>query len=226
MPHPLRRAADSKTETYINTPTQIAQILLECFDKSALALFRRYLDHHPQVRKWIIAADFALHDKDRPLDCFAFTILPYDAWPAEIEKDVAQALPKDLKKSKALDEAGVDWLRDRRRFHVMITVNKDRMPFSNGPGTDPLAIAREHIDKTLAQAAAVGSPDETIMRRCRFWRVPTFGDCSPTTGTTKWPTYSIETAANTRWATTYRPRRASMTACAGWRARAGFRGPK
>ena len=164
MPHSLRRAADSKTETYINTPTQIAQILLECFDKSALALFRRYLDHHPQVRKWIIAADFALHDKDRPLDCFAFTILPYDAWPAEIEKDVAQALPKDLKKSKALDEAGVDWLRDRRRFHVMITVNKDRMPFSNGPGTDPLAIAREHIDKRLAQAAAVGSPDETIKR--------------------------------------------------------------
>jgi hypothetical protein len=85
MPHSLRIAADSKTEAYINTPTQIAQILLESFDKSALALFRRYLDQHPQVRKWIIA-DFALHGKNRPLDCFAFTILPYDAWPAEIEK--------------------------------------------------------------------------------------------------------------------------------------------
>jgi hypothetical protein len=41
-------------EAYIDTPTQIAQILLECFDKSALALFRRYLNHHPQVRKWIM----------------------------------------------------------------------------------------------------------------------------------------------------------------------------
>jgi hypothetical protein len=146
MPHSLRIAADSKTEAYINTPTQIAQILLESFDKSALALFRRYLDQHPQVRKWIIA-DFALHGKNRPLDCFAFTILPYDAWPAEIEKDVAQALPKDLKKSKTRDEAGVDWLRDRHRFHVMITVNKDRNPFSNGSGTDPLAIARKLAPK-------------------------------------------------------------------------------
>jgi hypothetical protein len=58
MPHSLRIAG--KTKAYINTPTQIAQILLESFDKSALALFRRYLDHHPQVRKWIIAADFAM----------------------------------------------------------------------------------------------------------------------------------------------------------------------
>jgi hypothetical protein len=90
--------------------------------------------------------------------------VPYDAWPAEIKREVALALPKDLKKSKALDEAGVDWLRDRRRFHVMITVNKDRMPFSNGPGTDPLAIAREHIDKTLAQAAALGAKADTIKR--------------------------------------------------------------
>jgi len=110
----------------------------------------------------IIAADFALHDKNRPMDCFAFTILPSDAWPADIEKDVGQALPKDLKKSKALDEAGAEWLRDQRRFHVMITVNKDRIPFSNGPGTDPRQVAREHIDKTLAQAAAHGIDPNTI----------------------------------------------------------------
>lgn len=162
--HPLRKQIDRKTEAGIYTPTQIAKILLECFDKSALALFCNYLSHHSQVRKWIIAADFALHDKARPLDCFAFTILPYDEWPAEIKKDVAQALPKDLKKSKALDEAGVEWLRDRRRFHVMITVNKDRMPFSNGPGTNPREVAREQIDKTLALAAVQGTKGDTIRR--------------------------------------------------------------
>jgi hypothetical protein len=72
------------------------------------------------------------------MDCFSFTILPYDAWPAELEKDVAEALPKGLKKTKTLDEEGVEWLRNPRRFHIMITVNKDHVPFSNGPGTDHL----------------------------------------------------------------------------------------
>lgn len=131
---------------------------------SALALFRVYIARHPHVRKWIIAADFALHDKNRPMDCFAFTILPYDEWPAEIEKDVANALPKDLKKSKTLDSNGADWLRDDRRFHVMITVNRDRVPFSNGPGTNPLEVAREHIRLTLAQATAANLKDDTTKR--------------------------------------------------------------
>ena len=98
------------------------------------------------------------------MDCFSFTILPYDAWPADLEKDVAEALPKDLKKSKALDEEGMEWLRDPRRFHIMITVNKDRVPFSNGPGTDHLAIAREHINKTITEAVAQGVKPDTIKR--------------------------------------------------------------
>lgn len=53
---------------------------------------------------------------------------------------------------------------ETRRFHIMITVNKDRVPFSNGPGTDPLAIAREHIDKTIAEVAAQGVKPDTIKR--------------------------------------------------------------
>jgi hypothetical protein len=70
----------------------------------------------------------------------------------------------DLKKSKTLDEEGVEWLRDPRRFHIMITVNKDRVPFSNGPGTHHLAIAREHINKTTTEAMAQGVRPDTINR--------------------------------------------------------------
>jgi hypothetical protein len=72
-------------------------------------MFRVFLEHHPDIRKWMIAADFSLHNKERPLECYAFTILPYDAWPHEIELD-ASALPKDLKKSKSLDEGAIEWL--------------------------------------------------------------------------------------------------------------------
>ncbi|MBX9841880.1 MAG: hypothetical protein K2Z80_08760 [Xanthobacteraceae bacterium] len=111
----------------------------------------------------MIAADFSLHN-NRPLDCFAFTILPYDAWPAEIEQDVAQALPKDLKDAKRLDDEAMEWLRDPRRFHIAITVNPAPAVFSNGPGISPLAVAREHIAITLDQAVQVGASEDVIRR--------------------------------------------------------------
>jgi hypothetical protein len=65
-------------------------------DKGAIVNLRRFLTRHAGVQKWIVAADFSL-GKNRPLGCFAFTIIPYDAWPWEIERDAVSALAKDLK---------------------------------------------------------------------------------------------------------------------------------
>ena len=45
------------------------------------------------------------------------------------------------------------WLRDNRRFHFVITVPPDRSVFTGGTG-GKLAQARDHIQKTLAQAEA------------------------------------------------------------------------
>lgn len=144
-------------------PEQVARFFLQTFDGSAINLFRRFMGKHSQVRKWIIAADFSQHN-DRPFDCFSFTIIPYDAWPAEIEHDVKQALPKDLKKSKDLDDEAIAWLRDPRRFHVAITLNDHPAVFWNGPGSVPLAIAREYIAKTLSNAIEAGASPDVIDR--------------------------------------------------------------
>jgi hypothetical protein len=109
----------------------------------------------------MIAADFSQHN-NRPFDCFAFTVIPYDAWPAEIERDVNEALPKDLKKSKDLDDEAIEWLRDPHRFHIAITVHDRPAVFWNGPGSVPLTIAREYIANTLTNAVNAGAPQETI----------------------------------------------------------------
>jgi hypothetical protein len=164
----LRKPAGSfgsyfHTEIAIHPPEEVAKRFLECFDGSAIELFRRFIARHSEVRKWIIAADFSQHN-DRPFDCFAFTIIPCDAWPAEIERDVKQALPKDLKKSKDLNDEAIEWLRDPRRFHVAITVNDRPAVFWNGPGSVPLAIAREFIAITLANAVQASMPEETLAR--------------------------------------------------------------
>jgi hypothetical protein len=137
-------------EAAIYSPNEIAKCFFECFDSSAIQTFRAFIKRHPHVRKWMICADFSLHNKKRPLDCFAFTIVPYDAWPNEIEKD-ASALPKDLKKSKSLDEKAIEWLREPRRFHLAITVNANPAIFSSGPSSKALTIAREYIEKTACR---------------------------------------------------------------------------
>jgi hypothetical protein len=151
-------------EAVIYSTNAIAKIFLECFDGGAVHLFRSFVKRHPHVRKWIIAADFSLHNKDRPFDCFAFTIIPCDAWLTDIERDVAAALPRDLKKSKTLDEGAIQWLRDPRRFHIAITVNDRPAVFSNGRGSVALTVVREHIAKSLDQAASGGVSGETIKR--------------------------------------------------------------
>src|SRR5271165_2846905 len=131
------------------SPIELARCFFDTFDKSSVALFRRYLAKNPAITKWMIAADFSLHEPSRPLDCMAFTIVPYDAEFHEIGSDVAAALPKDLKKSRDLSPGGAAWLRDTRRLHVVITMKKERLIFYNGTGSDARLVAREHIGKTI-----------------------------------------------------------------------------
>jgi hypothetical protein len=128
---------------------QIAKLFFECLDKAAIDKFRTFMARHLGVKKWIIAADFSL-GKERPLGCFAFTVVPYDAWPWELERDAIQHLAKDLKESKSVPQSAIGWLRDNRRFHFAVTVKHKRSVFVGG--TDgKRAAAREFVAKTLAQ---------------------------------------------------------------------------
>src|SRR5271168_1720565 len=93
----------------------------------------------------------------------AFTIVPYDAEFHEISSDVAASLPKDLKKSGE----GAAWLRDSRRFHVIITMKKERLIFYNGIGSDARLVAREHIGKTIE---VLTEKDAEALRRFKSLR--------------------------------------------------------
>jgi hypothetical protein len=150
------------------SPIIMAKLFLETFDGSAVAMFRQYLARNPGVTKWMIAADFALHDPQRPMDCMSFTVLPYDASPDDINSDVTAVLPRDLKRSKELPTNAAAWLRDCRRFHVIITMNRERRVFYNGAGIDARTVAREHIELTLS--SLVGSSDQKVIGRFKSLR--------------------------------------------------------
>lgn len=134
----------------MHSQVKVAELFLNTFDGSAAEDFRSYLSGHPQVTKWMIAADFSLHDPERPMDCMAFTFIPYDAEFDELKADVHAALPKDLKKTKALSSEAAAWLREKRRFHVPITLSKLRQVFYNDAQSDSLRVAREHIEFTIS----------------------------------------------------------------------------
>ena len=160
----MKFVAPHAKEASIFCTTDIARILFECVDKGAIDNFRRFLARHANVRKWVVAADFSL-GKDRPLGCFAFTIIPYDAWPWNIERDIVAALANDLKDSKSVPENGIQWLRDNRRFHFAITVRPTRSVFVGGTGTK-LAQAREYVARTIEYAEAnPGNVKASTMRR-------------------------------------------------------------
>jgi hypothetical protein len=150
------------------TPVDFARAFLETFDGSAVNLFQKYLRRNSGVVKWMIAADFSLSDPRRSHDCFAFTFWPYDDTLDQIAADTVAALPKDLKKSKSLTPEAVAWLRDARRFHVIVTFNQQRPVFYNGPGSNALAVAREHIAVSLEMLERMGNEGELGGMNARF----------------------------------------------------------
>ena len=98
-------------------PRDFVKLLFETYDKSAVVDFREFLKTNVGVKKWQIAADFCLDDKERPNDTFAFTLIPYDAYPDDLISEIRRALPKDLKKTKTISGAASEFLRQDRRFH-------------------------------------------------------------------------------------------------------------
>jgi hypothetical protein len=95
--------------------------------------------------KWFIAADFVIAP-DRPTDVFAFSLFPYDMDMEQVFAEIRQASPADLKGTKAIPEAMLDYIKSRRRFHFAFVVNKSR----HRALVPDVATARTVIDTTLA----------------------------------------------------------------------------
>lgn len=133
----------------MNIPEAFSSCLFETFDKNSRKIFKDWLLNHKGVKKWIISGDFALQDKDRPADCFAFSIIPYNATPQEFASEVEEFLPKDLKERKYLDSKGVCWLRSRRHFHILFEMNRNRVISGAGDNRTQRNIIKEYMQRKL-----------------------------------------------------------------------------
>jgi hypothetical protein len=138
--------------------------LFETFDKSGIVDFRRFLDVNPRVTKWFISADFCLHDRDRPNDVFAFSVIPFDDIFESLKAEIRTAIPKDWKKSKNILPAALEFLADKRRFHIAFVFQQPPAVFDNGVNSDARAVARESISLTVDEMIAQGRTKESMRR--------------------------------------------------------------
>lgn len=145
-------------------PRDFLKTLFQTFDKSALDDFREFIANNSQVKKWNIAADYCLHDKDRPNNTFAFTIIPYDAHLAELKTEIKGVLPKDLKKTKSIQDVGLKFLSHSRRFHFAFVFQGYPSVFNNGTDASKLDIARESLTQTISQMVNMGRSDENVRK--------------------------------------------------------------
>ncbi|SDR31583.1 hypothetical protein SAMN05519103_01950 [Rhizobiales bacterium GAS113] len=128
--------------------------------------WRRYLLRQSHVTKWTISADFCIGAELRPYDCFAFSFFPYDAEIEALLRDASSGLQRDLKDISALTAAEIAWLRDRRRFHIAIAVNRKRPAFPVQGAS--IELGRRLVADWLAEMnSAPNSPDQSRMKALR-----------------------------------------------------------
>ncbi|MEY2563610.1 MAG: hypothetical protein QOH88_1803 [Verrucomicrobiota bacterium] len=145
-------------------PTLVFERLFETFDKSSIHPFRNFIARNTGITKWMIAADYCLHDKARPNNAFVFSLIPYDDWFGALRDEIRSALPRDLKRTKTVERTATDFLASDRRFHIAFLLDRDPILFTNGPGSVPLQVARECINKTHQHVIAKERSPESIRR--------------------------------------------------------------
>lgn len=149
----------------MHDPREFIRVLFDCFDKSAREDFRRFVGANKGVTKWHVAADFCLHDKERPNDSFAFSLIPYDAYTHELFQEIKTSIPKDLKSTRDIRDQSIAFLREDRRFHFTFVFAEAPAVFDNGNSVeDSLKIARQSIDLSIAALQTHGRSKENLRR--------------------------------------------------------------
>lgn len=116
------------------------------------------------MKKWHIAADFCLHDKNRPNDVFALTVIPFDDYHHNIKAEIKTALPKDFKKTRDISARSIAFLIDPRRFHFAFILDAPWAMFTDGPASDLRAVARKCLKLTLAAMEKQGRSEEDVAK--------------------------------------------------------------
>lgn len=142
----------------------LIKTFFKTFDSGAKEEFAAFVARQPAQASWLIAADYVVNNKSRPNDVFAFSIMPNSQGLPALQDRIRQALPRDIKKTRSLDESGLALLKAADVFHVAVMLSKKRMLFAESGG-ESLLSARQTAEELLRLAIRQG--DERAIKSLR-----------------------------------------------------------
>jgi hypothetical protein len=134
------------------TADGLLKALESTFDKSSRDDFAAFLVEIGMPRKWFIASDYCLHDQGKVNDVIAFTAFPGGTEFPKIDSNIQSRLPKDWKKTKGIDDATAQFLRDGNQFHFCFIIDRDRKLFSADGSDAERVVIRDAVQELLQLA--------------------------------------------------------------------------
>ncbi len=96
---------------------QFIELIEETIYKSTIKDLKRYLRRLAGCTKWLICSDYCLEDKKKSNDVAVFTVLPYYDYIDNIQKDISEKAPTDIKKSRLIRESFINYHKSGLIFH-------------------------------------------------------------------------------------------------------------
>lgn len=102
---------------------KIVNALRGTLDKTFLTNLRDYIKINGSCNDFILISDYCVNDKSKPNDVIAFTISPREMYSPELMIGIDTSIPKDIKKTKNIDDKTIATLNDRRFFHIAFVLD-------------------------------------------------------------------------------------------------------
>ncbi|BBT15094.1 hypothetical protein WP8S17C03_11430 [Metapseudomonas otitidis] len=111
----------------------IAEYFYKNFAEFEDLRFSDFLKRNSGFKSWWLFSDFCIGDKDKPNDTFAISICPAFEHPEVLVERIKGAIPQDLKKTRDIEEAATEFLKDGRMFHFVFVVEGRKYFFGETP---------------------------------------------------------------------------------------------
>ncbi|MCG6604135.1 hypothetical protein ACWPO0_08275 [Acinetobacter nosocomialis] len=85
-----------------------------------------FINLHSRTKKWLIVSDYALDDDSKNGNFITFTIIPHYIAIDKLMGLVRKLQPKDIKKTKKINNAFIEFLRSRIFFNICIELPSQR----------------------------------------------------------------------------------------------------
>lgn len=106
-------------------PDTLVDSLVSTFGKAPIDQFRKFLAKHPRVTKWMIASDFVLNEPQAASDAYAYTFFPCNAEITDLKAKIVKLVPKDFKKTKAVQPMLHEFLQSGETFSICLLTQKN-----------------------------------------------------------------------------------------------------